>query len=99
MTDDSADDAAVFGASSDVLASIRPAETHFEVWEENAEVFGLFLRLRTQWRIINSVITGLEYQSVIALMDLFGVADRHTVFDDIQAMELAALTEMNKGKD
>lgn len=82
-----------------MLASLRPAATDFEVWEENAETFGLFLRLRTQWRIMNSVITGLEYPAVAMLMDLFGVKDKQQCFDDIQAMEMAALAAMNKGRN
>ena len=76
---------------------MRPAAVEFEVWEENAAVFGLFLRLRTQWRIINSVVTGLDYPAVAVLMDVFSVDDKQLFFDDIQAMELAALAVMNKG--
>lgn len=90
---------AAFGAPADVLEFMQQPAPLFEVWEENAEVFGLFLRLRTQWRIINSVITGLDYPAVAVLMDIFGVPDKQQFFDDIQAMELAALAEMNKGRD
>lgn len=78
---------------------MKPAATDFEVWEENAEVFGLFLRLRTQWRIINNVVAGLDYTAIGVMLDIFAVKDKPAFFDDLQAMELSALAEMNKGKD
>ena len=84
---------------AEMLESMQQTEKHFEVWPENADVLGLFLKLQTQWRIINGIVVGLDYPSVGFMMDLYSVKDRLQTFDDIQAMEVAALAAMNRSRE
>lgn len=52
--------------------------------------------MRTQWRIGMCGPTGLDYQALFALIDFRGVSPdaRPQLFDDLQVMEAAALTQM-----
>jgi hypothetical protein len=71
----------------------------FEIWEENAETFGMFLKLQTQWNVMQGGFVGLNYQSVEFLVKIHGIADVVAFMDDLQAMEMAALGVLNKRKD
>lgn len=65
----------------------------FEVWPENWETFVLFTRLETQWRedSMSGKRLGLDYAGVEALLRLHRVPKRAAVFEDLCAMERAAL--------
>jgi len=56
----------------------------FEVWPDNVEMLNLFMRIQTQWRSGVNGITGLDYKGW---------------FDDLQAMETAALRIMAEGRE
>lgn len=89
-------DLAAFGAPTEVIDKAAQTDDEFPVWEENLPVLSLFLRLQTQWNIINGIVSGLNYQSVRALFEVYDVTDKVTTFEDLQAMEVAALAVMNK---
>lgn len=84
------DDAAVL-APTIKLPEPEP-ETDFEVWEENWEALNLFFRLQTQWRVGFNGATGLDYTSVLAVFDLYGVENRIDAFECIQVCEAELLT-------
>lgn len=66
------------------------------MFPENETALGIFLRMGTQWNAREGGVIGMNYQSLRWLMDLFGMdADHTALFDDLQAMELAARETMN----
>lgn len=72
-----------------------------EVWPENWPVVQLFDRLGTQWRVGLSGPTGLDYDTLFALIDRSGYtgAAWWQMFDDICVMERAALETMSESND
>lgn len=101
MRDDSAADLAAFGAPPEVVEAAKadPESESFGIWEENAETMMMFLRLQTQWHVINGAFIGLNYQSVDFLFRIHNTEKQSAVMEDLQAMELAALQVLNKRKD
>lgn len=101
MKDETASDLAVFGAPAEIVAALEAKQNdgNFEVWEENAETFGMFLKLQTQWNVIQGGFVGLNYQSVEFLVKIHNIADPAAFMDDLQAMEMAALRVLNKRED
>lgn len=59
----------------------------------------MFLKLQTQWNINSGKITGLNYQSIAVLLKIYPSAREAELMDDLQAMELAALSVLNAPKD
>lgn len=86
----------MFGAPDEILDAIETHDDDFEVWEENLETVGLFLRLQTQWVANMGGVVGLNYQSVQILFKMYGIANEKQTFEDLQAMEFAALPILNK---
>lgn len=74
---------------------------YVEVWPENQPAFMLFQALRTQWRTGMGGATGLDYTAVFALMRerRIPAKQRQELFDDIQAMEDAALEAMQESME
>lgn len=72
---------------------MREADT-VELWPENVESIALFMRVQTQWRTGQAGPTGLDYAGVHAAMRLMRVRCSLEFFDDLQAMETAALRAM-----
>jgi hypothetical protein len=68
----------------------------FEVWEENWDIVSMFLRLQTQWNVVMGGFTGLKYEVLRWLCDLYSVEDPKAMLEGIQVMEAAALQELNK---
>jgi hypothetical protein len=66
------------------------------VFEENWAVVEMFLRLQTQWRMSMSGVLGLDYVAVEWMLRLYGVEDQRSMLEDLQVMEGAALTLINK---
>ena len=99
--DDTAADLAAFGAPAEIIEAMKkdPEEEYFGVWEDNADVLVMFLRLQTQWHVIQGAAIGINYQSAEFLFKIHAVQDPVAMMDDLQAMELAALQVMNKRKD
>ncbi len=71
-------------------------EEHCEVWEENWDILEMFLRMQTQWNVIPGGFTGLKYEVLFRLCDLYSVEDPKAMLEGIQIMESAALQELNK---
>ncbi len=96
MKDDTASDLAAFG----VLIDAESKENdHFDVWEENAPALRLFMKMQTQWNVLDGCFIGLNYQSLQFLFTIDKVEDPAEMLDDLQAMEIAALQVLNKRKD
>lgn len=76
-----------------------PEADLFGVWEENADPVIMFMKLQTQWVITNGLVVGLNYQSVHFLFTINHVAEPSKMMDDLQVMEAAALSILNKRKD
>lgn len=66
------------------------------MFEENWAVVEMFLRLQTQWRMSMSGVLGLDYVAVEWMLRLYGVEDQRSMLEDLQVMEGAALTLINK---
>lgn len=66
------------------------------MFEENWAVVEMFLRLQTQWRTSMSGVLGLDYVAVEWLLRLYGVEDQRSMLENLQIMEGAALTLINK---
>lgn len=72
-------------------------EGDFEVWEENWPAVEMFLRCQTQWRTTMAGLLGLDYSAVGLLLRLYEVQDQRSLLEDLQVMEAAVLTKLNKG--
>jgi len=76
-----------------------PEEEHFEVWEENWETVLMFLRMQTQWTVAMGGYVGLKYEVLLdasGLMSLYDVENPREMLEELQVMEAAALSELNK---
>jgi len=76
-----------------------PKEEHFEVWEENWDALMMFLRMQTQWTVTMGGYVGLKYEVLLGasgLMSLYDVENPREMLEDLQVMEAAALSELNK---
>lgn len=86
--------------SAEVIeAGAQKADDDFSVWEENADTVMMFMRLQTQWRVIDGGFIGLDYQSVAFLFRIHSVANEAEMMNELQAMEMAALRVLNKRKE
>jgi len=76
-----------------------PKDEHFEVWEENWETVVMFLRMQTQWSVTMGGYVGLKYEVLLGasgLMSLYDVSNPREMLEELQVMEAAALSELNK---
>jgi hypothetical protein len=71
-------------------------EKHFAVWPENWDTVELFLRCQTQWRTSIGGVTGFDYSSVLALVNMYAYSKE--TFEDLQIMESKAIELLNKEK-
>lgn len=75
-------------------------ETGVEVWPQNWPAVRLFLAVETQWRVGFGfgVVAhlGLDYAAVEAAMRMMRIEAGDTVFDDLRALERAALPILNE---
>ena len=92
---------AAFGAPAEIVAQVEAEQSDrtFGVWDDNAETFRIFIKLQTQWHVIQGGFIGLNYQSAEFLAKIHSIDDLAAFMDDLQAMELAALQVLNKRKD
>lgn len=72
-------------------------DTSVEVWPDNQPALGLFLRLRTQWRVGPSGAVGLDYGVMYRMMDRLNLpADEYDALEaDVVVMEAEALDMMH----
>ena len=86
--------------SAEVIEAGAPkVDDDFSVWEENADTVMMFMRLQTQWRVIDGGFIGLDYQSAAFLFRIHSVANEAEMMNELQAMEMAALRVLNKRKE
>lgn len=74
----------------------KPVDEDFGVWPENWPAIEMFLRVQTQWRTTMSGVIGLDYAAVQWLFKLYGVEEPRALLEDLQVMEVAAMTVINK---
>lgn len=79
-----------------MAAAIEDADT-IEIWPENVDSLTLFMRVQTQWRVGPAGPSGLDYAGVSSALRLMRSRPSPELFDDLQAMETAALRAM-RGK-
>lgn len=85
------------GAPKEVVQELGEKEPPvYEVWEENWDAVRLFVKLATQWVLIQGAVVGLNYQSLEFLFKIYKIKDRVGVFEQIQVMELFAVGLLNK---
>ena len=56
----------------------------------------MFLRMQTQWNVVMGGYTGLKYEVLFRLCDLYSIEDPRAMLEGIQIMESTALQELNK---
>lgn len=78
-----------------VLPEPEKANENFEVWDENWDIVMMFMRLQTQWNVVMGGFTGLRYEVLRWLCDLYSVEDPKAMLEGIQIMEAAALQVLN----
>ena len=78
-----------------VLPEDEEQSADFEVWDENWEIVMMFLRVQTQWNVVMGGFTGLRYEVLPWLCDLYSVKDPRAMLEGIQVMEAAALQVLN----
>lgn len=66
----------------------------FQVWPENWEAVGMFIRLQTQWRTGPRGLIGLDYRAAEWLFSLYAVTSPRELLEDLQIMEDAYLMEL-----
>lgn len=89
------EDFGLFGAPPpELLESMQ--EQDFELWPENVEFVSLFMKLRTQWRVGPTGITGLDYTGVLSVLTFLGIKPEPELFGHLQTMESAALEALRK---
>lgn len=71
-----------------------------DVWPENVEAVELFFAVQTQWRLVAGFGTviyhGLDYTAVEAAMRMRRTRDRARLFAQLQVMEAAAMSVLNR---
>jgi len=59
----------------------------------------MFLRMQTQWTVTMGGYVGLKYEVLLGasgLMSLYDVSNPREMLEELQVMEAAALSELNK---
>ena len=80
-----------------VLPELPPApDEDFGIWPENWSAVEMFLRVQTQWRTTTSGVIGLDYAAVRWLFKLYDVEEPRALLEDLQVMEAAAMSVINK---
>ncbi len=70
------------------------------MWPDCWQACILFIDCMTQWRSGFSGVTGLDYASALAVMQLRGIdrRQRSSLFDDLRVMEIAVLNHLREKK-
>jgi hypothetical protein len=61
------------------------------VWPEHQDALLVFTASSTQWRAAGRAIVGLDYNAVFQIMNLYGIADRVKVLEEVQVIETRAI--------
>lgn len=83
----------------DVMGEKPPPDEGLELWPENAPAFNAFTCLSTQWRMLagmaGAIYQGLDYQAIPTVLRMLNLPESAEIFNDLRAMELAALPILN----
>ncbi len=91
--------------SAEQIAELLPDEVSrdgvFAVWPENRKAVETFIAIATQWRWdgMTGVFFGFDYPGMEAALRMLGVKNHRRMFEDLRAMERAALEVLNKEKE
>lgn len=81
-----------------LLATLPDEPEEFEIWPENLQSLEVFLACSTQWNVhFSGKAQGLNYPALEAVLRMQGCMEQQQIFEDLRAMEYAALDEFNKG--
>ena len=70
------------------------------LWPEHHQAWGLFLALRTQWRLgVMGGWLGLDYAAAECVMRMHKIKDMRRALAQLQVMEFAALKVLNAADD
>lgn len=72
----------------------QESEPPFEVWPENKDAVTMFVAASTQWRTGPGGVTGLDYNALFRLMELYVIKDQRETLEAVQVMESTALKMM-----
>jgi hypothetical protein len=75
-------------------------DEEFYLWPENLPAFNIWMAIQTQWMVSEGYRTGLNYPGVETYLNICQVPkrDRLALFQKLQAMEGAALSEWSKNR-
>jgi hypothetical protein len=77
-----------------------PESPLYELWEENLETWLFFCKIQTQWRYSMAGITGLDYNVILSLANLYEVEDKKQLLTELQWIEstvLSVIAEQSSG--
>lgn len=96
---------AAFGISPDDAEAVRDAVSvdrpdYFVVDPRNQQALELFLAARSQWRISMSGVTGLCYEALIPMIQLYATKKQRQreLFEQVQLIEQGALNVILKSR-
>lgn len=95
---DAIDDLKRMNAPEEALIELieMQASEDFEVWPENWIAVEIFLRVQTQWRATYGTYYGLDYNSLFAVLDLYEIAERKDIFEQVQLIERSIIAALNE---
>jgi len=99
--DVAADDLKAFGAPGTIISAVEHTggnDGRFGIYQSGVDAFNLFMSCTTQWRTAgqSAVVIGLDYSGVDVVMRNLRIRRNPVLWTRFQAMESAALSEMNK---
>jgi hypothetical protein len=95
------------GAADEQEAALAAFGLKFEIparhdntgcWPDNWQVLQVFEAMRTQWNVVQGLVTGLRYEAIPVVMQMMGIRSkaRGEIFNDLRVMENEALQVLNK---
>lgn len=94
------EDLKAFGAPNEIVCASQMGGDNdkFGVYLSGADAFNLFMACTTQWHMAGqtAVVVGLDYTGVDVVMRNLRIRRDPVLWERLQAMESAAVHEMNK---
>lgn len=66
------------------------------IWPDHIAAVQVFAAMLTQWRWTQGSVTGLDYSAIPVVFELYGIADRAEVFDELRVLENEGIKELNR---
>ncbi len=101
------DDESIDNLRAELIIASPVADTFIGVWPENVSIVEAFLSVATQWRVSTAgggfvpsrlIYRGLDYGAVRASLDAEAISVTPELWRGLRAMEVAAVTEMNRSE-